>query len=40
MVRKIISVLPVEKYDHTIIVLHQMDLSITTVGHLFLNAMS
>lgn len=35
MVRKIISVLPVEKYGHTITVLHQMDLSITTLIQIF-----
>jgi NADH dehydrogenase/NADH:ubiquinone oxidoreductase subunit G len=29
-VRKILSVLPIEKYDHNVIVLHQMDLSTTT----------
>jgi hypothetical protein len=29
-VRKIVSMLPIKKYDHIIIVLHQMDLSTTT----------
>jgi Holliday junction resolvasome RuvABC DNA-binding subunit len=29
-VRKILSVLPIDKYGHIITVLHQMDLSITT----------
>jgi hypothetical protein len=30
VVRKILSVLPIEKYGHIVLVLHQMDLSITT----------
>jgi hypothetical protein len=30
VVRKILSVLPIEKYGHIVTVLHQMDLSITT----------
>jgi hypothetical protein len=30
VVRKILSVLPVDKYGHIVTVLHQMDLSITT----------
>jgi hypothetical protein len=30
VVRKILSVLPIDKYGHIVIVLHQMDLSITT----------
>jgi hypothetical protein len=30
VVRKIISVLPIEKYGHIVTVLHQMDISITT----------
>ena len=30
VVRKILSVLPIEKYEHNVTVLHQMDLSITT----------
>jgi hypothetical protein len=29
VLRKILSVLPVEKYDHIVIVLHQIDLSTT-----------
>jgi hypothetical protein len=31
VVRKILSVLPIEKYEHIVTVLHQMDLSITTL---------
>jgi hypothetical protein len=30
VVREILSVLPIDKYGHIVIVLHQMDLSITT----------
>jgi hypothetical protein len=30
VLRKIISVLPIEKYDHIVTMLHQMDLSTTT----------
>jgi hypothetical protein len=30
VVRKILSILPIEKYGHNVTVLHQMDLSITT----------
>jgi hypothetical protein len=30
VVRKILSVLPIDKYGHIVTVLHQMDLSVTT----------
>jgi hypothetical protein len=35
VVRKILSVLPIEKYGHIAIVLHQMDLSIATPTQIF-----
>jgi hypothetical protein len=35
VVRKILSVLPIEKYDHIVIVLHQMDLSTATPPQIF-----
>lgn len=33
VIRKILSLLPIDKYGHTITVLHQVDLSISTLIH-------